>query len=62
MSFLCPHITVRRGRASLCAGVLGQHQAPLSDFLGACDLEQFFFFRLFQFFHDSRNCGYVLII
>jgi hypothetical protein len=43
MSLLCPQLTVRRVRASLCAGALGQRQAPLSDFLGSCDLEQFFF-------------------
>ena len=62
MPFLCLKLAVRRVRSSLCAGVLGQRQAPLSDFLGACDLEQFFFSRLFRFSHDSRLCGYVLKI
>lgn len=44
MSCLCPQLTVRRVRASLCAGALGQRQTPLSFFLDACDLEQCFFF------------------
>jgi len=31
-SFLCPQLTVRGLRTSICAGALGQHQTPLSDF------------------------------